>query len=389
MGHVLDFPPAKIYSPVREEWRMRGEVERQRSMLSVVDAEHCVPEDHPIRRIKTLANAELARLSPTFDAIYAEGGRPSIPPERLLKALLLIALYSVRSERQLCEQLHYNLLFRFFLDLGMHEPIFDASTFAKNKARLLEADVARHFLAGIVDRAKTARLISTEHFTVDGTLIEAWASLKSFRPRDEAPGDRPPPDDPGNPTVNFHGEPRTNQTHASTTDPEARLMRKGAGKEAKLVFAGHALTENRHGLVVDVRVTEATGTAEPEAALAMVDAQQETGMPIATVAGDKAYDRATFVDELRERGVTPHVAQNITAHRGSNVDGRTTRHPGYAVSQRKRKLVEQVFGWGKTVGGLRKTRYRGVARTQFWAQMVASAYDLLRMAKLLSVEVVT
>ena len=389
MGHVLDFPPAKIYSPVREEWRMRGEVERQRSMLSVVDAEHCVPEDHPIRRIKTLADAELTRLSPTFDAIYAEGGRPSIPPERLLKALLLIALYSVRSERQLCEQLHYNLLFRFFLDLGMHEPIFDASTFAKNKARLLEADVARHFLAGIVDRAKTARLISTEHFTVDGTLIEAWASLKSFRPRDEAPGDRPPPDDPGNPTVNFHGEPRTNQTHASTTDPEARLMRKGAGKEAKLVFAGHALTENRHGLVVDVRVTEATGTAEPEAALAMVDAQQETGMPIATVAGDKAYDRATFVDELRERGVTPHVAQNITAHRGSNVDGRTTRHPGYAVSQRKRKLVEQVFGWGKTVGGLRKTRYRGVARTQFWAQMVASAYDLLRMAKLLSVEVFT
>ena len=389
MGHVLDFPPAKIYSPVREEWRMRGEVERQRSMLSVVDAEHCVPEDHPIRRIKTLADAELTRLSRTFDAIYAEGGRPSIPPERLLKALLLIALYSVRSERQLCEQLHYNLLFRFFLDLGMHEPIFDASTFAKNKARLLEADVARHFLAGIVDRAKTARLISTEHFTVDGTLIEAWASLKSFRPRDEAPGDRPPPDDPGNPTVNFRGELRTNQTHASTTDPEARLMRKGAGKEAKLVFAGHALTENRHGLVVDVRVTEATGTAEPEAALAMVDAQQETGMPIATVAGDKAYDRATFVDELRERGVTPHVAQNITAHRGSNVDGRTTRHPGYAVSQRKRKLVEQVFGWGKTVGGLRKTRYRGVARTQFWAQMVASAYDLLRMAKLLSVEVVT
>jgi len=389
MSHVLDFPPAKIYSPVREEWRMRGEVERQRSMLSVVDAEHCVPEDHPIRRIKTLANAELARLSPTFDAIYAEGGRPSIPPERLLKALLLIALYSVRSERQLCEQLHYNLLFRFFLDLGMHEPIFDASTFAKNKARLLEADVARHFLAGIVDRAKTARLISTEHFTVDGTLIEAWASLKSFRPRDEAPGDRPPPDDPGNPTVNFRGELRTNQTHASTTDPEARLMRKGAGKEAKLVFAGHALTENRHGLVVDVRVTEATGTAEPEAALEMVDAQQETGMPIATVAGDKAYDRATFVDELRERGVTPHVAQNITAHRGSNVDGRTTRHPGYAVSQRKRKLVEQVFGWGKTVGGLRKTRYRGVARTQFWAQMVASAYDLLRMAKLLPVEVVT
>jgi len=389
MGHVLDFPPAKIYSPVREEWRMRGEVERQRSMLSVVDAEHCVPEDHPIRRIKTLADAELTRLSPTFDAIYAEGGRPSIPPERLLKALLLIALYSVRSERQLCEQLHYNLLFRFFLGLGMHEPIFDASTFAKNKARLLEADVARHFLAGIVDRAKTARLISTEHFTVDGTLIEAWASLKSFRPRDEAPGDRPPPDDPGNPTVNFRGELRTNQTHASTTDPEARLMRKGAGKEAKLVFAGHALTENRHGLVVDVRVTEATGTAEPEAALAMVDAQQETGMPIATVAGDKAYDRATFVDELRERGVTPHVAQNITAHRGSNVDGRTTRHPGYAVSQRKRKLVEQVFGWGKTVGGLRKTRYRGVARTQFWAQMVASAYDLLRMARLLPVEVVT
>ena len=228
------------------------------------------------------------------------------------------------------------------------------------------------------------------HFQRERPRVRGTLTMRIYiRPRDEAPGDRPPPDDPGNPTVNFRGELRTNQTHASTTDPEARLMRKGAGKEAKLVFAGHALTENRHGLVVDVRVTEATGTAEPEAALAMVDAQQETGMPIATVAGDKAYDRATFVDELRERGVTPHAAQNITAHRGSNVDGRTTRHPGYAVSQRKRKLVEQVFGWGKTVGGLRKTRYRGVARTQFWAQMVASAYDLLRMAKLLSVEVVT
>src|SRR2546428_9238032 len=301
MGHLLDFPPAKIYSAAREEWRMRGEVERQRSMLSVVDAEHGVPEDHPIRRIKTLANAELARLSPTFDAIYAEGGRPSIPPERLLKALLLIALYSVRSERQLCEQLHYNLLFRFFLGLGMHEPIFDASTFAKNKARLLEADVARHFLAGIVDRAKTARLISTEHLTVDGTLIEAWASLKSFRPRDEEPGDRPPPDDAGNPTVNFHGEKRSNATHVSTTDPEAQLARKGKGKEAKLCFSAHVVMENRNGLCVAVSVAEANPARERTEAVRLLKTLRRRGFRPPPGGGGKAYDTEQFVHDVGAR----------------------------------------------------------------------------------------
>ncbi len=315
---------------------MRGEVERQREMLSVVSAEHRIPADHPLRRIKALADVELARLSPVFDQMYAERGRPSVPPERLLKACLLIALYSIRSERQLCEQLQYNLLFQWFLDLDLHAAAFDASTFAKNKARLLRADVARRFFEGVVQQAKAAQLLSAEHFTVDGTLIEAWASLKSFRPKGERPEDRPPPDDPGNPTVNFHGERRSNATHASITDSDALLARKGAGKEAKLAFAGHVLMENRHGLCVDILVTRATGTAEPEAALAMIRRQRANGIRPRTLGGDKAYDTAAFVADVRAEG----------------------------------------------------TRYRGVQRTGFWAYLVGAAYDLLRMAKLLP-EVVT
>ena len=363
---------------------MRGEVERQGMMLSVVSPEHRIRPDHPLRRIKALADAELARLSPVFDAMYAERGRRSIPPERLLKACLLIALYSIRSERQLCEQLEYNLLFRWFLDLGLHEAVFDASTFAKNKDRLLGADVAARFFEGIVAQAKAARLLSAEHFTVDGTLIEAWASLKSFRRRDERPEDRPPPDDPANPTVNFHGERRTNATHVSLTDVEAELARKGKGKEAKLAFAGHVLMENRHGLCVDVAVTRAVSTTEREAALALVRRAQARGFRVRTVGGDKAYDTVDFVRGLRAVGVTPHVAPNITTRRDTTLDWRTLRHGGYQLSQRCRKKIEEVFGWAKTIGGLRKTRYRGVQRTGLWAYLVAAAYNLLRMTKLLA-----
>ncbi|MFN8544485.1 MAG: IS5 family transposase [Candidatus Binatia bacterium] len=362
---------------------MRGEVERQRTMLSVVSAEHRIPADHPLRRIKALADAELARLSPVFERMYAERGRPSVPPERLLKACLLIALYSIRSERQLCEQLQYNLLFQWFLDLDLHTVPFDASTIAKNKERLLRADVARRFFEGVVQQAKAAHLLSAEHFTVDGTLIEAWASLKSFRPKGERAEDRPPPDDPGNPTVNFHGERRSNATHASITDSDALLARKGNGKEAKLAFAGHVLMENRHGLCVDILVTRATGTAEREAALTMVRRQRRNGIRPRTLGADKAYDTAAFVAGLRAEGITPHVAPNITTRRDSTLDWRTLRHAGYQLSQRCRKKVEEIFGWGKTIGGLRKTRYRGVQRTGFWAYLVGAAYDLLRMAKLM------
>jgi transposase len=362
---------------------MRGEVERQRTMLTLVQPEQRIPADHPIRRIKALADAELARLSRVFAGMYAERGRPSIPPERLLKACLLIALYSVRSERQFCEQLQYNLLFQWFLDLGWDEAGFDASTFAKNKERLLEAEVARRFFEGIVARAKAARLLSAEHFTVDGTLIEAWASLKSFRPRGEAPRDRRPPDDPGNPTVDFHGEKRSNTTHVSTTDPEAHLARKGKGKEAKLSFSAHVVMENRNGLCVALSVADANPATERTEAVRLFKRLRRRGFRPTTVGGDKAYDTADFVTDCRALGITPHVAQNITTRRGSQIDGRTTRHAGYAVSQRCRKRVEEIFGWGKTIGGLRKTRYRGRRRTGLWAYFVGTAYNLLRMAKLL------
>jgi transposase len=362
---------------------MRGEVERQGTMLTLVQPEQRIPADHPIRRIKGLADAELQRLSRVFERMYAERGRPSIPPERLLKACLLIALYSVRSERQFCEQLQYNLLFRWFLDLGWDEPSFDASTFAKNKDRLLEADVARRFFEGIVAAAQAARLLSAEHFTVDGTLIEAWASLKSFRPRGEGPRDRPSPDDAGNPTVNFHGEKRSNATHASTTDPEAQLARKGKGKEAKLCFSAHVVMENRHGLCVALSVADANPATERTEAVRLLKTLRRRGFRPTTVGGDKGYDTQHFVEDVRALGIAPHVAQNITTHRGSKIDARTTRHAGYTVSQRCRKRIEEIFGWGKTIGGLRKSRYRGRKRTGLWAYFVGSAYNLLRMAKLL------
>jgi len=358
---------------------MRGTETKQASMLCLMSPETVVPLDHPIRRIKELADAALAELGPVFDAMYGRTGRPSIPPERLLKSTLLIALYSVRSERQFCEQLNYNLLFRWFLDMDMIEPAFDHSVFSVNRNRLIAHDVAGQFFRAVVEQARRGKLMSADHFTVDGTLIESWASLKSFKKKDD---DETPPDDPGNPSVDFHGEKRSNATHESTTDPDAKLMRKGAGKEAKLSYSGHALMENRHGLLVDFQMDVADGFAERRNALAMID-ENLPGNRRITLGGDKGYDTTDFIADCRERGVTPHVAQNITNHRGSKIDARTTRHDGYPVSQRIRKRVEEIFGWMKTVGGFRKTRYIGLGKNQLAAHMIGAAYNLLRIARLL------
>jgi transposase len=349
-------------------------------MLAFVDLEGRVPPDHPLRVIKGWADEGLAGLSPEFDRMYAEDGRPSIPPERLLKASLLIALYSVRSERAFCEELDYHLLYRWFPGMSVVEPSFDASTFSKNRERLLRHAAGQQFFDEVVALAHERGLLSDEHFTVDGTLIEAAASLKSFRRRDEAPSDEPP-DDPGNPTIDFRGEKRSNATHRSTTDGEARLFRKGKGKEARLSFLGHALMENRHGLLVDFQVTEASGTAERDAVPTLLEQARERRFRPRTLGGDKNYDTRDCVAAIRGCRVTPHVAQN-TSNRRSAIDGRTTRHPGYAVSQRIRKRVEEIFGWLKTVGGLRRTRYRGVARTGLAGYLVATAYNLVRLSRL-------
>jgi len=353
---------------------VRGSDVREGEILSGVTPNDFVPPDHPIRMIKPLVDSALAHLSPTFSALYAPVGRPSIPPEHLLKAALLIALFSVRSERQFCERLQYDLLFKWFLDLNIMDAPFDPSTFSKNKRRLLEHAVAREFFVTVVEQARQRKLLSEEHFTVDGTLLEAWASLKSIRPKDG--GGTPPTGGGRDVSVDFRGERRTNATHASTTDPEARLARKGPHREAKLCFMGHVLMDNRQGLVVDVRVTQATGTAEREAALAMLE--EVPGYRRITVGADKGYDTADFVQQCRALGVTPRVAR--TKH--STLDRRTTRHGGYAWSQRLRKRVEEIFGWMKTIGGGRKLRYRGVARNHFWAEITVTAYNLVRMAKL-------
>ncbi len=355
---------------------MRGDDTKQSTLFSLVSPEQRVPTDHPLRPIKALTERVLSSLSRVFSGMYSKTGRPSIPPERLLKAQILMALYSVRSDRMFCEQLDYNLLFRWFLDMTMDEPAFDHSSFTKNRDRLLEHDVAGEFFAGVVGEARDLGLMSNEHFTVDGTLIDAWASLKSFRPKGEKPEDRDPPDDPGNPTVNFHGEKRRNDTHESTTDPEAKLARKGNGKEAKLSFSAHALMENRNGLVVDLRFDAATGTAERENALAML---KEHAPPGATVGGDKGYNHRAFVDGCRKLGITPHVAIKV---RHNAIDARTTRHPGFSVSMRIRKRVEEIFGWCKTVGDLRRTRFRGLARTQQRGFFIGAALNLLRIANL-------
>ncbi len=360
---------------------MRGRRNPQLSMLAFVDLDARIPPDHPLRVVRRLADRALAELSPVFDAMYASNGRPSIPPEQLLKASLLIALYSVRSERAFCEELDYHLLYRWFLGINMIDPGFDASTFAKNRERLLRHEVAQRFFDEVVFQADRLGLLSDAHFTVDGTLIEAAASLKSFRPKDDA-ALAVSVDDPGNPTVDFRGERRSNATHRSTTDPEARLMRKGKGKEARLVFIGHALMENRHGLLVDFQVTQATGTAERDAVPVLLDEAGERGFRPRTLGGDKGYDTRGCVAAMRKRKVTPHVAQNRTGRR-SAIDGRTTSWPGYLTSQRVRKRVEEVFGWMKTVGGFRRTRYRGQARTQLAGYLVAIAYNLVRMARLI------
>lgn len=358
---------------------MRGEERRQRTMLVVINPEQRITKEHPLRRIKQLAEAVLKQLSPLFDEMYSVVGRPSIPPERLLKASLLMALYTVRSERMFCEQLDYNLLFRWFLDMEMDEASFDHSTFSRNRARLLEHAAAEEFFRGVVEQARALKLLSDEHFTVDGTLVEAWASLKSFKRKDRGP--EQPPDDPGNPTVNFHGERRSNLTHESSTDPEAKLARKGPGKEAKLCYSANALMENRNTIVLDFQVEPADGRAERRAAIAMLDERLPGGRRI-TLGADKGYDTREFVATCHALKVTAHVAQNHARPGGSALDARTSRHRGYEVSQWIRKRVEEIFGWMKTVGGLRRTRYRGCGRVQMHAYLVAAAYNLMRIAKL-------
>jgi transposase len=357
---------------------MRGADDRSDFLFSYVSPEQRVPADHPLRPIRQMTDGALARLSERFETMYSEMGRPSIPPEQLLRALLLQVLYSVRSERLLIEQLDYNLLFRWFVGLGMDEPMWDHSTFSKNRDRLLAGAVAAAFFQAVQAEARAHRLLSDEHFTVDGTLLEAWASHKSVQPK--AAASSAPPDDPGNPTVNYRGERRTNETHQSTTDPDARLYKKGVGRPAQLAYLGHVLMENRSGLVVDTRVTPADGYAERDAALMMVANRPGDRL---TLAGDKGYDCRGFVDELRRMQVTPHIAQNTT-HRRSAIDARTTRHPGYAISQRTRKRVEEVFGWMKTVGLLRKLRHRGGPKVDWIFRFTAAAYNLIRIRNLLA-----
>lgn len=343
-------------------------------MWSYVSDEERIPQDHPLRMISTMTDIVLKELSPRFTPLYSRYGRPSIPPERLLRALLLQVLYSIRSERLLVEQLNYNILFRWFVGINMDEPVWHATSFTKNRDRLLEGDIARAFFDGVLKLAKGKNLISDEHFTVDGTLIEAWASQKSFVPKDG-----PPSTGGSNPTVNFHKTKRSNETHESTTDPDARLFRKSSTHEARLVYMGHALMENRNGLVADLRLTIATGKAEREAAVEMVDAI--AGRRRVTVGADKGYDTREFVAQLRERNVTPHVAMNDT-NRRSAIDQRTARHEGYETSQRKRKRVEEIFGWLKTVGFMRKTRHRGRERVGWMFTFGLAAFNLIRLRTL-------
>ena len=358
---------------------MRGEDRRSEQLFSYVGLEARIAADHPLRQIRELVDAALQSLSRAFDRLYACDGRPSIPPERLLRALLLQAFYTVRSERQLMEQLDYNLLFRWFVGLSPDERVWDATVFCKNRDRLLDGDIAAKFFASVLHLPQVGKLLSSEHFSVDGTLIEAWASMKSFVPKD---GSRPPSPPTGgrNAERDFHGQKRKNDTHFSTTDPDARLFRKGAGKEAKLCHMGHLMIENRNGLIVDARLTEANGTAERTTALDMI---KDNAKPGSTIGGDKNYDTADFVAGCRERGCTPHVSQNDTKRR-SAIDARTTRHPGYRISTIKRKRIEEPFGWIKTVGGLRKTRHCGRGLVQWFFVLTSVAYNLVRIPKILA-----
>jgi transposase len=357
---------------------MRGKDRRSEVLFSYVSLETRIPADHPLRAIREIVDEALHKLSPAFNRLYAREGRPSIPPERLLRALLLQAFYTVRSERQLMEQLDYNLLFRWFVGLSTDDPVWDATVFCKNRDRLLDGDIARRFMTALLSLPQVHQLLSSEHFSVDGTLIEAWASMKSFVPKD---GSDPPTSGTGrNAERDFHGQKRKNDTHSSTTDPDARLLRKGAGKEAKLCHMGHLMMENRNALIVDARLTEANGTAERTTALAMID---DNARPGSTVGGDKNYDTSAFVAGCRKRGCTPHVSQNDT-NRRSAIDARTTRHPGYRISSIKRKQIEEAFGWMKTVGGLRKTRHCGRALVEWFFVLTAAAYNLVRIPKILA-----
>jgi transposase len=373
---------------------MRGSDRSSGSLFSYVDLESRVPRDHPLRTIRGVVNDVLAELAGDFEGLYARTGRPSIPPEKLVRALLLQAFYSIRSERRLMEQLEFNLLFRWFVGLGIDDPVWDASTFCKNRDRLLEADVAGRVLAGVVEHRRVRRLLSRDHFSVDGTLIEAWASMKSFRPKDDGGGGGGGGGDGGgsgpgrNTERDFHGETRSNRTHESTTDPEARLYRKGNGRESRLCYMGHALMENRNGLVVGGLVSEADGTAEREAALALLARHRPEPRRV-TLAADKGYDVAAFVGRLRDHKVTPHIA--VQGHRTKTgkrrktlIDGRTTRHPGYAASQRCRKRIEEAFGWAKTQGGQAKTRFRGRRRVDASFTLALAAYNLVRLPRLLA-----
>jgi transposase len=358
---------------------MRGADEQPGSMFSYISPEERVPADHPLRAVRRITDRALERLSPRFGTLYVKFGRPSIPPEKLLRALLLQAIYTIRSERQLMEQLDYNILFRWFVGLGMDDAVWSATTFTKNRDRLLDGDIARAFFEAVLIHADTADLLSDEHFTVDGTLLEAWASHKSFRPRDDE--DEPPSTDGGrNPTVDFRGQRRLNDTHQSRTDPDARLYKKARGREAHLGYLGHVLMEHRSGLIVNATVTPADGHGERDAALVMLEAVP--GRHRITAAADKAYDTADFVANLRAMTVTPHIAQQNLGRR-SAIDARTTRHAGYEVSQRKRKLVEQSFGWMKTVGGLRKLRHRGGTLVTWIFTFTAAAYNIVRLRRLL------
>ncbi|MER9001995.1 IS5 family transposase [Mesorhizobium australicum] len=360
---------------------MRGGDNRTGELFSYVDLEARVRRDHPLRAIRRIVNEALAALERDFAALYSPIGRPSIPPEKLLRAMLLQAFYSIRSERLLMERLEYDLLFRWFVGIGVDDAAWDHSVFSKNRDRLLEGDIAAKFLNAVLAQPKVKKLLSTDHFSVDGTLIEAWASMKSFKRKDGL--DEPPSGGGRNEEADFHGQKRSNETHASTTDRDARLFRKGKGKEAKLSFMGHGLMENRHGLLVDACLTLADGHAERVAALHMIEPRAERPQAI-TLGADKAYDAEDFINELRSMKVTPHVAQNTNGRR-SAIDRRTTRHVGYLVSQRIRKRIEEAFGWIKVIAGQEKTKFRGRDRVGWAFTFAAAAYNLVRLPKLIAV----
>src|SRR3984957_4128107 len=361
---------------------MRGNDRQQNHVFSYISPEQRVRKDHPLRPMRAMVDEILKQLWPQFDKMYSKVGRPSIPPEQLLRAQLLQMLYSVRSERLLMEEMDYNMLFRWFVGLNLDDPVWDATVFTKNRDRLLEGEVAKEFLGRVVAQAREKGWTSDEHFSVDGTLLEAWASAKSFQPRDKKSS---PPDDPGNPTVNFRGEQRSNQTHESKTDPDALLARKSAGKEAKLSYSGNLLVENRNGLIVSSLVWEATGTAERDAAMAMLE--DIPGRERVTVGGDKGFDTAEFVRECRNMRVTPHVAQNLARRGGSAIDGRTTQHESHRISQKKRKRIEECFGWLKTIALLRKVRHRGTLKVDWMFTFACAAYNLVRMRNLMAAPV--